>query len=81
MGINLASTEINVLNSCRYKSALVNLKTWEISTLKTMLTCLPLIIQVFGSWFWSRQIARTLPLPGTDSLAGLLLELFQRTVE
>lgn len=29
MGINLASTEISVLNSCQYESALVNLKTGD----------------------------------------------------
>lgn len=55
MGINLASAEINVLNSCRYESPLVNLEIWQISVLKTMLPCLPLIIQVFGSWFGERQ--------------------------
>lgn len=79
MGINLASAEINVLNSCGYKSPLVNLKPGEILILKRMRPCLTPIIPVF--WFGKRQIPRTLPLPGTDLLAGLFLVLFQRTVE
>lgn len=43
MGINLASAEINVLNSGQLQLPLVNLKTWGISVLNIVFPSLPLI--------------------------------------
>lgn len=57
MGINLASAEINVLNSGQLQLPLVNLKTWGISVLNIVFPSLPLIYS--SVWFLGWETANS----------------------
>lgn len=62
MGINLASAEIDVLNSGRHQSPLVNLKTWESSVLKTVLLSFPLTYSSVWFLVWEKANPKDLTI-------------------